>query len=261
MLRYVTVSKRTSASTATRQYPAPPGLPDPNEEPTPEDAEDCVIANRIVEEMEELGDNTQRKGKRGPYKAYSEEERLKIARYAVDHGPSAAARHFTVKMGRPVNESSVRSIRNQYRSRMQAKLRSRDTTPLPSLPTEKRGRPTLLPEEVDEAVKRRILDLCRNGAVVNRQITIGIGRGILAARGSLEQRKSIELERPWATSLMRCMGFVKRKGTKAARKVPDNIEEVTAGFHDRITNVAREFNIPRKYHHSTSTVHFYQFLL
>jgi hypothetical protein len=248
MLRFVSITKRTSASASTWQYPAPPGLPDPNEEPTPEDAEDCVIANEIVQEMQELGDNTQGKGKRGPYKAYDEEDRLKIARYAVEHGPSAAALHFTAKMGRRINESTVRSIRNQYRGRMQTKLKLRDLTPLPSLPTEKRGRPTLLPEDIDEAVKRRILALRRNGAVVNRSITIGIGRGILAARGSLEQRKSIELERPWATSLMRRMGFVKRKGTKAARKVPDNIEEITAGFHDRITNVTREFNIPRKYH-------------
>jgi hypothetical protein len=40
------------------------------------------------------------------------------------------------------------------------------------------------------------------------------------------------------------MGFVKRKGTKAARKVPDNMDEVKAEFHERIRNVVREFNIP-----------------
>ena len=74
----------------------------------------------------------------------------------------------------------------------------------------------------------------------------GIGRGILAARGTLEQKKSIDLGRPWAVSLMRRMGYAQRKGTKAARKLPDDIAAVTTTFHERIKNIATEFSIPRK---------------
>ena len=66
---------------------------------------DCVIANKIVQEMEEMGNNTARKGERGSYKAYmySKEEQLRIACYAVDHGPLAAALNYmyTVMIGHP----------------------------------------------------------------------------------------------------------------------------------------------------------------
>ena len=54
------------------------------------------------------------------------------------------------------------------------------------------------------------------------------GRGILAGHRALQKENggsnSISLGKPWATSIMQRMGFVKRKGTKAARKVSENVE-------------------------------------
>ena len=40
------------------------------------------------------------KRKRGQYSDYSPEQRLKIARYAIENGNSAAARHFLRALGK-----------------------------------------------------------------------------------------------------------------------------------------------------------------
>jgi hypothetical protein len=60
------------------------------------------------------------KVKRNDYNQYDEVQRLKIARYAIDNGPAKASKHYSILLGKPVNESSVRSIRNKYIKKMKA---------------------------------------------------------------------------------------------------------------------------------------------
>ncbi|CAH1233381.1 Hypp715 [Branchiostoma lanceolatum] len=38
--------------------------------------------------------------------------------------------------------------------------------------------------------------------------------------------------------------FVKRKGTKAGRKIPENFEETRNAFHTSIRNIVEEHDIP-----------------
>jgi hypothetical protein len=54
----------------------------------------------------------------------------------------------------------------------------------------------------------------------------------------------VDLSRGWAESLMTRMGYVKRKGTKAARKLPDDFAEQKETILNRISNVVRENSIP-----------------
>lgn len=177
---------------------------------------------------------------------YDEDQRLKIARYAIFNGSSAAARHFSAELGRPMNESTVRSIRNSYRRQIKKKIINNDREPLASLPKEPRGRRTLLPKEVDAAVQRHLHKIRAAGGVVNRQIVIATGRGIMAAQPSSVTLPDVQLDRTWAASLMERMNFVKRKGTKAGRKTPHNIEDLKIEYHNRIASVVREHNIPSK---------------
>ena len=54
----------------------------------------------------------------------------------------------------------------------------------------------------------------------------------------------VEFGKAWADSFMHCHGFVKRKGTKAARKLPSDFENVKADFLERIENNVIEHKIP-----------------
>jgi hypothetical protein len=45
------------------------------------------------------------KRKRGEYNPYDSEQRAKMARYAVEHGVARAAKHFSWKLSKNVNES------------------------------------------------------------------------------------------------------------------------------------------------------------
>lgn len=57
--------------------------------------------------------SSSRKRKRsGQYGIYSPEVRLSIAEYCMDNGPVKMARHFSSKHGWPVNESTVRNMKN-----------------------------------------------------------------------------------------------------------------------------------------------------
>ena len=50
--------------------------------------------------------------------------------------------------------------------------------------------------------------------------------------------------KPWAGSLLRRIDFVKRKATKAARKLPGNFTELKSDFHRRVTSIVEEHSIP-----------------
>ena len=74
-----------------------------------------LSANREVEELlcRSSSDNSP-VGKRGNYNNYSPEVRAKMARYAVENGIQNAARKFTIELGSPINESTIRSINSSY---------------------------------------------------------------------------------------------------------------------------------------------------
>lgn len=82
--------------------PEIPGLPDPNSLNDESDQSACIAANAEIEtELENVPPCTpspgSRKRKRGNYVSYSDENRAKIARYAIENGNSKAAKYFSEK--------------------------------------------------------------------------------------------------------------------------------------------------------------------
>ena len=76
------------------------------------------------------------------------------------------------------------------------------------------------------------------GAPVNRRIVLSSALGIVKFRqpGLLKQHGGdLELRETWAVSTLRRANFVKRKGTKAAKKLLPNFPEIKQNFLDRIT--------------------------
>ena len=209
---------------------------------TPSEALECAAVNNYLREhCKEYGASPN--DKRKPYNHYTDEQRLDIAKYAEENGASAAARYFSKEYERSVNESSVRYMLKKYRQQ-QTEPGSGDIV---SLPPAKRGRPLLLGDDLDQRVVKTITNLRQAGGVVTGPIIVGLANGIVSHHNRnllLQNGGPISLNRTWSESIMKRMNYVKRKGTKAARKVPENFLEVKNIFFDQIRRSIQEHGIP-----------------
>ena len=172
-------------------------------------------ANKEVRKAQE---QTQRR-KRGSYHHYDDETRAKIAKYSCDNGNKAAASKFSSELGHVVTESTVRNMKKAYLSLLK---KEKDPDKIKSLPHAARGRPLLLRGYYKD-VASYIKSLREAGGIVNRSIVIAAAKGIVSYKNPAllkEHGGPLSLERSWAESFLRRLGYVKRKATKAARKLP-----------------------------------------
>lgn len=198
--------------TLGNRTPNSPTMPDPTEIENMEEAQITAVCNTEVEKA-----ITPRKRKRSEYGTYTPETRAKMARYAIENGPSKAALHFSKEMGREVNESTVRSIKKLFQS-------SPSKNKLSVLRHSSRGRPLKL-GQYDDLVKAYIRRLRVAGGVVNAQIVMTGAKGILMFKDSTllkENGGTIDITKEWARSLLNRMGFSKRKGTKGIKHFPED---------------------------------------
>ena len=124
--------------------------------------------NEVFNAIENIGTTS---GKQGSYRKYDEKLRCEVAKFAITASIKSAAR----KYGIPVN--TVRGFKKSY----EAKKRETPNKDVSSLPQKKRGRPTLLPEEIDEKVMDMASSMRLSGAVVNYNVLIAIAKGIITA--------------------------------------------------------------------------------
>ena len=102
-----------------------------------------------------------------------------------------------------------------------------------SLPTKPQGRPLLLSAELDKSVQDYINALRVAGGVVNTAIVQAASLGIIAARdpGLLREHGGhIEITKAWAKSLLKRMGYVKRKGSNAGKITVSQFNEIQEEF-------------------------------
>ena len=228
-----------------------PGLPNPNEKDSLDKAQACAAANSFIEsEVEVLtpeGVSPSGKRKRSDYHNYDSDERLQIAKYANINGATAAAIKFSTP-SRKINESTVRNWVKKFRKIMNEESASPREVEAKQMDLQPRGAPPLLGKKLDQEVQDHIRDIRAAGGVINRKITIiatamGIvsyrNRSLLSTYGG-----SIELTRTWAESIIHRMGYVKRKGTKAARKVPENLPELKENFLKTFSDKVVKYKIP-----------------
>lgn len=173
---------------------------------------------------------------RGSYNDYSPEIRAAIGKYAAENGPTRASRHFTKQLGKNVPESTARRLKKEYTVKL-SKLptpsneddSSRAQFTVTSLPKQPQGRPLLLGELLDKSVQSYIESLRKVGGVVNTAIVRGAAHGIVSVRHPsllTEHGGSVELGKPWAKSLLKRMGYVKRKCSNAGKVTVSRFEEL-----------------------------------
>ena len=105
---------------------------------------------------------------------YDERLQCEVAKFATSGSNKSAAR----KYGIPV--TTVRGFVKSYNEK------KRDANPnevIKTLPQKKRGRSTLLPEEVDVKVMEMTSIMRLSGAVVNYKVLIAIAKGLVIANG------------------------------------------------------------------------------
>ena len=138
--------------------------------------EATYVANENVKDVIKKGI----KCKRGNYCHYDDETRTEIGRYANLHRNASAARHFTkkLKLEKPMDDSTVRSIKDAYRRQL-TKTSEKSIEKLSK--SDSCGRPKLLGKYDDDVIDyvRKLRD---SGSVVNRQIVIAGARGILMSK-------------------------------------------------------------------------------
>ena len=112
-------------------------------------------------------------------------------------------------------------MKKQYLAELNHRRKNGGEIPeVTSLPTKACGRPLLLGSTLDVQVSKYITALRDAAGVVNTAIVVAAAEGIVAAadRSLLRQHGgTLVLTKSWAKSLMIRMGFVKRKGSTAAK--------------------------------------------
>ena len=174
-------------------------------------------------------------------------QRFEIGEFAATHGAAKAQKEFFGRYGYEIGHSTVTKFKNQFKSAKEKKeLLGR--SPLKDLPAGKAGRPCAL-GNWDAAVCSVVKNHRLAGSIINRSIVIGIAKGIVK---KLDPSKLVEngghltFSRAWAYSLLRRMKYVKRKGTKAAKKLPVDFPQIRDVFLERVSDTVNEFSIPKE---------------
>lgn len=85
------------------------------------------------------------------------------------------------------------------------------------------------------------------GGVVNHNIIVAAATGIVQYHNRAmlkEYGGTLSFDKPFTRSVMERMGYVKRKGTKAAKKLPPDFDEVKTSFIERVRNEVQDNAIP-----------------
>ena len=165
--------------------------------------------------------------KRGPYQGITEANKTKIAKRAAELGVTTTLRYFK-KTGEfdDLKESTVRGWMNAY----EKELSKGEQSSVPTVPTQRRGRPLLLGEELEEQVKAFLLSVRSSGGIVNAPFATAVARGIVTTRDAnllAENGGPVNLTREWAKRLLGRMGLVKCKAnTSAAKVMPKDFDEL-----------------------------------
>ncbi len=214
--------------------PTHPALPDPNAA--------TAAVNKVIQE--EVFNPPAAKKQKRDYNVHPPEFRAKVARYALMNNNCRAARHFSTKE-KQLGESTVRRWVKELKAKM--KEDDVDYSSVKVLEPGTKGRPTLLPKDIDDMTQEYLRKLRLAGGIVSSKIAIATARGLIIhhnRRLLQENGGHIALSKGWAFSLFDRMGFVIRKGTKAGRKQPNDFPAIKEEYLKDIQSIVKQHNIP-----------------
>ena len=188
-----------------------------------------------------------KKARRGEYTRLSQEDKAAIGRYACENGVSRALAWYRDKN---VKRSSVSDWKRAYEKELQAK--SKDTEPgkavmVEALPLKNRGRPPLLGHKMDKALQNYIIGMRSRGTPIGTTVVVGIGRGLILKDQKTHPEYFINpdvLTRDWARSVLRRMGYSKRRSSTTSKVLPGNFDDIKGQYLSDIQCVVEMEEIP-----------------
>lgn len=224
------------------------GLPDPKG-PLTSSISAQAIAEANKEVQKAMGQNSVTGKKRGSYKKYTATQRSEIGKYSCQHGAAATARHFSMKLGSKVSESTVKSIKKAYLEELRKRPRTDDGgEPISALPVKKCGRKLLLGDDLDQKVQIYLRKVREGGGAVSDRIVIAAAKGIVLKYNPsmlAELGGPVDLNEYWAHSLLKRMKFVQRKATTSKGKhTVTNFTQLKEAFLDDVVEAVTMEDIP-----------------
>jgi len=183
------------------------------------------------------------KKQKSPYFKWLPLDRFDLGRVAAQDGNPAALKK--AKLINPAcTRETIRDFKVKYLKWEKANpALAAAPNPKAVIPKLHVGRPKKI-GSYDLQVQDYLKKLLCHGGKMNRSIAIAVARGIL------KKKKTTLLEavtpkpllsNACAKSLLKRMNFVKRKGTKSAKKVPENFAELGEQFNPRNTSLRNSF--------------------
>ena len=169
---------------------------------------------------------------------YEESVRTAIGKHAIVHGNKSAVNKFSKVLRFDVPECTVRNFKREAQKQISGGIDIQEVR----IESKKQGRPLLLTEEIDDLTKQFIKSLRLCGSPVSSSIVLAAAKGIVIYKNKSMLKEfggSVELTKSWAFSFLRRCGYVKRKSTCTARKIPDDFDEIKAAYLDRISEVVQ----------------------
>ena len=197
---------------------------------------------------------------RGKYNSYSKEQRAMIGKYTAENGPTCAAKHYTAVWGIKINESTARRLKKEYLEKLKEEISENrrrqaeasdaeehkdEPIVISELETKPRGRPVRLGEQLDSLVQEFLINLRAADGVVNTTVVMGAAEGIISYRDISKlslHGGHIDITKSWAQSLLRWMGFVKRKCSTSGKITMARFDECKEIF---LADVAAEVVIKK----------------
>ena len=214
----------------------------------PQSAVPTVPADTLKAVNQEVGKELEKECKRGEYLKLSREEKATIAKYACENGIANTVRHFKAKK---LKATSVSDWKKIYMKELQDKKKraanSEEEVSVLSLPEKIRGRPPLLGKKCDDMLKELIISMRSRGAPVGTSVVIGVGRGIMLKHSKpmlSEFGGAVSLSKEWAKSVLRRMGFTKRRANSKSKLLLENFMAIKEQFLRDIKSVVTMEDIP-----------------
>ena len=188
------------------------------------------------------------RSKRGKYNKWTGEERAEIARCANKNGVSQTVRLLKGKYPR-LTKQTVSDFKKALNEAKRNTVGEVD-----EIRGRKRGRPTLLPEELMQKTIETIQTLRLKGAPVSATVVSAIAKGIVMANDRtilVEHGGYLSLSYDWAKAVLYRM---EKEGKKMTRRMattakipvaPGILKEAKLGFQREIKTLQTEFNVPK----------------
>ena len=208
----------------------------------------CVSKLPVLDSSSNEGSSTSR----GPYAILTPAQKFEIGKRADEIGTTATIRYYAKRYPDIcLKEISVRRFKNNYQDQLKKSIHSLSGSDSPNvfreLVPKKRGRPLLIGEELDEQVREYIRELRREGVVINSDVAIAVGTGIVMnsdANLLVANGGHIDLTKHWAKYLLSRMGFVKRRVNSKAKVTVEHFDELKKLFLLEFNSVVEMDEVP-----------------